>query len=301
MGYSAERHEILFDRELEGRGNHHSRGKELQHQAVGLYRTKRIVCGEYLELESFPVWVWQREATRAKRVKPTDAAQRAQNRKNAQKRLIRLMNTNFTEEDLFLTLTYNGDQPATMEAAKKDMQAYIRRVKRWRDKQGLPELRYIYTVECEGEGRRARVHHHIVMSGMDRDEAERLWGLGRANSSRLQPDEYGLEGLARYFCKTQGTRAPGERIYSCSRNLAKPHVTCSDQKLSRRAIARGVDNEAALRELIERREPDYIVNDITIRRSDIVAGAYVSVRMRRRPGAAVRRRNKTKDEGGHER
>ncbi len=282
MGYSARKHEVLFDRQID-KADLLPRewAALLGHKAVGRYRTKRVEAGDYIEYESFPVWQWRREASRARRAQPTEQAQRNLNQANSRKRMVRLTNTNFTPEDLFITLTYAGIQPTTLAEAKKDVQAFIRRVKRRREKDGLPELKYIYCVEYAKDGRKARVHHHIVMSGMDRDTVEQLWGKGRANANKLQPDEYGFEGLTRYMTKTQGQRAPGERLWSCSRNLEEPKVTYSDRRLSKRAIEKGIADDATLRAAVERLEPDCIVNDITIKRSDYVSGVYTHIRMRR--------------------
>lgn len=40
-----------------------------------------------------------------------------------------------------------------------------------------------------------RIHHHIIISGMDRDKAEELWGNGMANTRRMQANELGFEEL----------------------------------------------------------------------------------------------------------
>ena len=60
---------------------------------------------------------------------------------------------------------------------------------------GLPPLKYIVVTERGKKG--GRIHHHITVNGgIDRDELESLWGLGYANSRRLQFTENGLAGLA---------------------------------------------------------------------------------------------------------
>lgn len=286
MRYTGEKHEPLFDKavnlEAERGTDRLVWSRKLDHQAVGIYRTKRIVSGEFMEYESYPVWEKQGEATKAKKAQPTEAAQQAQNEKDSRKKMVRLLNTNFTRQDLSVTLSYAGEQPASMEQARRDMQNYLRRVKRWREKQGLPELKYLYIIEYVGEdGRKKRAHHHLVMSGMDRDKAEELWGMGRANTIRLQPDEFGLEGLGRYVSKTKGHRAKNEKAWTGSRNLKTPHVTISNRRMSKKAILIGITDENELRDRIQRQEPGYIVNDINIKRSDYVPGAYVYVRLRR--------------------
>ena len=81
------------------------------------------------------------------------------------------------------------------------MQNYLRRIKAYRKKMSLGEPKYIYVIEGSEESTKKRIHHHLIMSEMNRDEAEKIWGKGRANAMKLQPDEFGLEGLARYIAK----------------------------------------------------------------------------------------------------
>ena len=87
-----------------------------------------------------------------------------------------------------------------MEVATKNMQNYIRRLNYQRKKQGLSNARYVYVTECSEKG---RWHHHIVMDGdVDMDTVEAVWNLGKRNEiRRLQRDENGLVGMARYITK----------------------------------------------------------------------------------------------------
>lgn len=149
------------------------------------------------------------------------------NDKNAKKKLIRKINANFTKADIWVTLTYKNGVPDE-EQARKDIRNYLRRVREWRRKRGMTELKYVYVIEYGGkDGRRKRVHHHVVMSGMDRSAAEELWnGKGWANAKKLQPDEYGLEALARYVTK----EANGGKRWCASRNLSEPKETTADTK-----------------------------------------------------------------------
>ena len=277
-GYSAERYEALFEQPngIEGADN------VLRADEPGRYRCKTIKHGDQLDVEIYPVWQTAAENRKAKAAL-TRAAQAKQNEKNARKRLVRKINTNFTAEDLELTLTYDGDHVPDLEGARRDMQNYIRRVKRWRKAHGLPEIKYVYVIEYAGaDGGPKRVHHHVIMSSMDRDAAEELWGKGRANSARLQPDENGLEGIARYITKSL-PRFKSEKRWICSKNLKEPTVTVADTKISRPKAARlAHDAEAYGKDLFEHLYPGYILNDVEVKTSAYVAGAYIYAKMRRR-------------------
>lgn len=281
--YTAEKYEALYDQDAaellkSGAGQV---GQLLEHGEVLIYRSKRVKAGDTIEQMIYPVWVGPREATRAKKSRPTEAAQVLQNMKDSRRKLTWYMNANFATDDITLTLSYKGRQPATLDEARKDMQAYIRRVRRWRKAHGLPEMKYIYVIEAAGEdGSRARIHHHIVMSGMDREVAERIWEKGRCNSSRLQPDERGLAGLARYITKTS-PRNLGRKKWCGSRNLKQPVITIADHKYSKRDVERMARDDSALRIHIQRKEPGYQIVETDVKYSDWVPGAYITVKLRR--------------------
>lgn len=299
---AAEIYELIFDKE--------TLIPDPKEAGRGLrFRTKTIKSGNVLEVEVYPVWPTHAEERRIKS-KVTRAAQEAVNDRNARKKLDRLVNTNFGQEDLLVTLTYAGETPDQVQAGK-DIRNYLRRVRYWRQKHGLPEMKYIYVQEWEDEGSGAgepeqlvfegmegigeepkkvkRIHHHVIMSGMDRDEAERLWKKGRVNSRKLQPDEFGLRDLTGYLLKAPKTK---KRWYG-SRNLAKPKITVSDHKFSRKQIwklAERVGSEAwpVLRKVY----PGYAaVMEPVVRTSEFCSGFYVYVRMYKNPFRERVRRN----------
>lgn len=276
--YSAERYESLFDQDCDGVNG---ADNAIRAREPGRYRCKTIKHGNQLDVEIFPIWDTSSEVRKAKAA-VTRKSQAALNEKNARKKLVRKINENFTNRDIEITLTYADEYVPDVEGARRDMQNYIRRVKRWRKSHGMSEMKYVYVIEYAGEdGAPKRVHHHIIMTGMDRNEAERLWGKGRANSARLQPDEYGLEGIARYITKSL-PRFKSEKRWACSKNLKEPQETIADTKISRRKAAMlAHDSEAYGKELFEHLYPGYCFNDISVKTSTYVAGAYIYVRMRR--------------------
>ena len=60
----------------------------------------------------------------------------------------RLIIENFTNDDIWMTLTYaEGNEPACWDEAVKNMTNYIRRINYRRKKLGLPKAKYIYVTE----------------------------------------------------------------------------------------------------------------------------------------------------------
>ena len=233
-----------------------------------------------LEVEAYPLWLNARGG-RGKKNNESRKAQSNLNDKNAVKHVIRLVNTNFTKEDMWATLTYSdGRLPADPEQAKKDMQNYIRRLKRYIKKHDLPELKYVYVTEYENDEKKGkkRIHHHMIMNFSDRDVAEELWnGGGRTQTRRLQPDEFGLEGLTRYITKDK----KGTKRYTPSRNLKQPKVTIADSKLTRRKAEKIATDQVLVNEFFEKMYKGYHFNDIQVKYSKFVSGAYLYVRMKR--------------------
>lgn len=267
--YSSERYAYLFS--LPGEGMERA-AQQLRHRDVYRYRAKTIRAGEVLEVEIYPLWRTRNEIREAKR-HTSRKAQINLNEKNARKNLIRKINANFGRKDLCVTLTYQDGFLPDEQQARKDIRNYLRRVREWRRKRGMTELKYVYVIEYGGtDNRRKRVHHHVIMSGMDRDAAEQLWGKGYANAHRLQPDDYGLEALARYMLK----EPKNTKRWASSKNLVEPKVTQADTKISRRKVeqmAQDFDEKPA--QIFSTLYPEYRLCDCRVWYSEFVAGAYI--------------------------
>jgi hypothetical protein len=243
------------------------------------YRTRTITAGDYREIEIYPLYRTPKKRREAKRAVTRDA-QRKLNARNSAKRVQRLLLTNFVPfVDLFLTLTYSGAIAPTMEQARRDIRNYIKAVKRWRAKNGLPPIKYLYVIQFEDEGREVRVHHHIVMSAMDRDVAEALWNRGRAKSDRLKPDDKGLAELAAYITRSKR----GNKRWCASRNLKEPTVTVADHKFThRRAELMAADCRIAAAAIFESAYPGYQFTDCAAYSGGMFPGAYIYARMQKR-------------------
>ena len=243
------------------------------------YRTRTTVAGPRLEAEVYPIYGRNTEAMlrRAKKQNVTAEKQARLNHARSIRHLVQLADANFTDKDIHLTLTYKN--APTYERAQKDMRNFCLRLKRMREKQGLPELKYIYTIEGDDDSKRERIHVHMLVNGdMDRSELERIWAKGYANADRLQPDDNGLEAIARYITKQQKNR----RKWCASRNLKQPKSRTSDSRCSKaqvKRIAYDMQNEAKAE--MEKIYPGYKFVECSVRFSDVVDGAYIRCVMRK--------------------
>lgn len=194
------------------------------------YREKSYRCGGIIYEYIYPVWqVGRSIGKRKKKRKETPEAQKKLNIRHTREKCARLLDNNFTEDDLSVGLSYAED-PDSIEQVRKDWNNFSRKLKRRYEKLGI-EYKYLTVPEVSGRG---RFHLHAVISGgLDRDEIEKLWGHGYANTKRLQPDEFGLTALAKYI--TKATVEESERIskkaFWHSRNLIDPPPKTNDSKI----------------------------------------------------------------------
>ena len=246
------------------------------------YRTRTIKAGPRLEVEIYPIFGRENSGRlRAAKKNLTPEAVQRNNEERSRRKLIQLIDANFTEKDYHVTLTYAGNPPS-YEQARKDVKNFLRAVKRKREQRGLDELKYVYTIEDEQDGKRKRIHIHAIMNGgISREELEQIWGQGYANADNLQPDENGLEAIARYITKQQKNR----RKWARSRNLKMPKVRTSDTKVSNARVRRlAVDFPNSAKEIMEKLYPNYTHTRTIMRFSDVVDGAYIRCVMRMTKG-----------------
>ena len=282
-------YEDLFNNRMTGDGSFLEEPSFIQVGRMG-YRRRTTVSGPRIDAEVFPVFGrHQRGDLRRAKSRITREAQQRANDERSRIHLIQLVEGNFSEKDVSLTLTYDGEAPEAGRV-EKDVRNFIARVKRARAKAGLSEIKYIYTIggdEMPAAGYSGkRPHVHMILSGgIDRDELEKIWGKGRANCDRLQPRDEGLGGIATYFTKQRQDRPAriGAKKWRGSRNLKQPVKRSRDARMPNgrvKRIARDFRNEA--KEVIEKLYPGYAMQDCQVRYSDVIDGVYIRCVLRRR-------------------
>ncbi len=240
------------------------------------YREKTYKCGDYKEVYIFPVYATAPKCgSRRRKAKPTGEAQAKLNKRISENNLIRLLNANFTKHDIAFDLTYKNS-PETKEQADRDLQNFLRRLKRFRKKNGLSPLKYIAVTE-RGE-RKGRFHHHLVINGgVDINTLAQLWGKGYTKAQPLQFDEAGLIGKGKYLVK----QSLGFRSFNASRNLNHPQPTTRDGRISQRKafeLCADIYNKEAFERLYE----GYAFAEAKSFYNEINGGAYMCVRLYRK-------------------
>lgn len=267
----------------------------LKNRKKVVHALKEITAGEQLEIEIYPQFRSMDEVPPEGRRKKKDnsRAQKNLNDKNARKYVERLINQNFTDHDIWITLTYDDRfLPINMEEAIKNMQNYIRRINYQRAIRGLPSAKYVYVTEYDPEAE-IRWHHHLVMEGtLDMDTVESLWKKGSRNEvRRLSKDENGLSGLSNYIVKEKN-REKWEKRWNSSRNLIKPGIKVVHSKRpeagkgSYKPVGKYVEemvrSQEYIKEQLEKWYKDYDFTCSEVYYNDFNGMFYIHARMRKR-------------------
>lgn len=239
-------------------------------------KEKKYLCGEnYAEVYIHPVTKQPRG--RSKRYKTTPEIQAKLNQINAERKIHRLVNTNFTSEDYKGELTYNEENhPDSVERVLKDWKNFIKRVSRARKKEGLEPVKYIMTIE-KGT-RKGRFHIHFIMSGgLKLSLIAQIWGMGYLrNFAPLQFDEHGAAGIAKYCAKQM---VMGKR-WSASKNLKKPEEPPPNHnKYSHKQLERLVEDieQGDYRSRLEKMYPGWKVASAEVSRNEVNRYDYIAV------------------------
>ncbi len=210
------------------------------------YREHIYYTGQYAEAEIFPVF--EKTRFRKQKFQPTSEVQEMINQNAAERKLERLIHTNFTDDDFSVGLDYSDVyEPKTLAQAKRDIKNFLRRLKRKYDKIEV-ELKYIYAIE-----QAARFHFHVILNkGLSREVIEECWGMGHANADRLQFSEFGVSDLAQYVQKQRLTY----RRWVSSKNLKQP---VEREHYIKPKLAKAYAENWNLQSFIEERFPDYFL------------------------------------------
>ncbi len=256
------------------------------------YREKYFVCGDYKEVYIYPCYSSApKTGCRRPKAKPTREVQKKLNKTISRNKLIRLLNTNFTADDLSCDVTYaEENNPESDKQALSDVKNFLRRLARLRKNKGLPEMKYIY-VTAKGV-KSGRYHHHLVLSGgVSVWELAKLWGLGYTKAAALQFTATGLIPKGCYLMKQNTITRHG---YCASRNLIQPQPRVRDGRFSQRKmyeLSQALDDRAEYARLYE----GYRLAEASSFYNDDNGGFYICVRLYRKDATfngAIRKRRR---------
>ena len=267
-----------------------------QHRKKVIYALKEITAGDQFEIEIYPQFRSMDEVPPEGRTikKDNNKAQKNLNDKNARKYVERLINENFSDRDIWMTLTYDDEHlppDGDVDAAIKNVQKYIRRINYQRKKRGLPNAKYVYVTAYNPDAE-IRWHHHIVMDGaLDMETVESCWKQSSRNEvRRLQTDENGLSGMANYIVEEKN-RVPSEKRWNSSQGLRDPRIKVVHSKRpaaggSYKKIGSFVDkmvkDRDSIPEILKKWYTDMDFTNAKVYYNDFNCMFYIHARMRKR-------------------
>lgn len=257
------------------------------------YRLKTIKCNNVIESEIFPIWdtATQKKVDSIYAQKPEESdstytrnpeEERKIYERRRRKYIRQLLNKNFSNTDSWVTGTFADDKlPSNIDEARKHVLNYIRRIKYMSNKMGYPALKYIYAIEMfDIEGNPVHCHVHLICNVSDRDMLERLWkGGGRTQARRLQPDDYGLTGMAMYVIKADSCRngkRDKKKAYGYTLNLEKPEVTKADSKITKSKAKRMANDIQYAESVFRKLYPKYRLLKINVYHNELIDGYYIA-------------------------
>lgn len=186
---------------------------------------------------------------RREKKKPTPEQIQNQNQRNREKNMRRLIKANFSEGDCWITLKYSKGTRKEVQEVKKDLQKFIRSLRRNYKKRDV-DLKYISRMEI---GARGGIHIHMIVNRIDGCDKliQSLWEHGRVNYQLIY-ERGGFKDLAEYIVKKPDEKQDGQLSlfeeqdrnqlikYSCSRNLIRPEP---ERKEYRRRTVRKIIEE----------------------------------------------------------
>lgn len=199
----------------------------------------RIVSGSVVEICSYNSPMIR--MPRGSRTAPTDPEHDARNLNAIIRKVARLLNTNCTHEDYYVTLTYSDPALARLksrmpaglsedeqrayvyEQACKELENFIRRC-RYACKAAGVELRFIAVTSDRDhlDTVDRRIHHHLVVNADVIKIVKRAWRNGHVDTPHLY-NQKDYKPLAIYMIR-QARRIKGKACYKPSRNLKQPVV-----------------------------------------------------------------------------
>ena len=189
-------------------------------------------AGKTIEIERYFTSRYKKQGIkRGDKVKPTKEQQQKVNTRQAERKLRILINANFGYGDYHLVLDYirrKGEQPRSKEQMRKDIDVFLRELRKECKKQGIP-LKYIHVMEIGEKGAR---HHHLVINKIDTEILQRCWYKAYEGHNRVKvfplDDSGNYAELAAYLIKytdkhrTEEDGALQGKRWNCSKNLVRP-------------------------------------------------------------------------------
>lgn len=186
------------------------------------YIKETCKCGKVIEINKyFSSRYHKKGVPRGKNREETKELQKKVNLRKALKKIRRLINANFSQNDMHWVLTYRKSDRPNPHKARDDLDKLLRKLRKLYKEYGA-ELKYIAVTEYENRA----IHHHLLINYIEPKIVNEMWKWGRARLSML--DDLGDYGqLGEYFIKEtsrtfEKSDSPFGKRWRQSKNLVIP-------------------------------------------------------------------------------
>lgn len=267
------------------------RQKNIKSYAVKIFRS-----GQWAEIKIFPEW--KKRSFVPHKGNTSDEKKAAQNKKDALRKLTRLLNHNYEcYRDWFCTFTCDNNHLCrTGDECYKQINRAMNRIRYRFKKAGKPFVA-VYKVEIkkardrkgfyikDSDGTQLlRGHLHIVFkAGVDIRTVNECWQMGNQKKSEvLRYYDEGFARLAAYFIKDTES---GRRRWNCTTNLKAPpppKVLYSSKAGRKSKVRELAINENLHKEYFENILQGYRFVDSEAKTNEYNNGVYLYARLARR-------------------
>ena len=249
------------------------------------WRVKKIHAQNIQIVKAYPARVDYTQPRKAKS-KPSREVQKKLNDRNRSEQFRLLLLTNFSKEDLFVTLTFEQEPSAKSKALEK-LKYFLKKLR----KASTDGIKYLGVIETQNiDGESVRCHIHLVISGVDHTAIITNWIYGNVNVQNMKEPR----NAAGYISKAFAQMPAGEHHYTRSRNLRNPDI--ETKTLDVRYLPDAEELDAIIkcpREYAAVFFPDYdLIDEPEIRQSSYMPGCYVKMELIHRNDPALIREEK---------
>lgn len=202
------------------------------------YMKRRVKTGAVIEIRKYQtLGRGEEKPPRGPKEKPTPDEVFAANEHSAERKLRWILNENFRGGDLHITLKFRRGQLPPPDAARRQIDRFLRALRLFFTGQGGRPLKYVLVAEHV----RSNIHFHMIIPACDIGALRRLWMDADPSHSWLNvsvlDDSGQYKALAYYLIKeTSKTFRDGTGLYrkrwNGSRGLVHPKPTTEKVKAS---------------------------------------------------------------------
>lgn len=196
------------------------------------YEKRIYEAPNHIEYEFLYTGEYGSKGEKKKKEKPTELKIKQYNQWQQEKRVRRLLQLNFFEDDYWVCLQYRQHTKKDIEEVKKDVRRFIRRLKTLYRRQGK-ELKFIYRIEI---GKQGGVHVHFISNRVSDTDLLLKDAWKRASNEtgvidlRMAYEEGGFEKLAAYITKDATEEIQGQLKFNIADEQAKKVFTVSTSR-----------------------------------------------------------------------